>query len=195
MILYDSDFKLLGISKVTLELIGCPSLGAFFAKHNDINEFFIQKDKYLKLSENHFIADFIRYKMNFKDVLIRSEDGKEHEVVVCLDTLYMGDIIAPHYVVQLIKKDSVRGIDNRFAFHINELNAFSEENVRKSRLPNAFLTEYKRESDRYNMTKANKEKQISDNKIDEKWLEGVSSKLDIDVDELKGMLKNFINKW
>lgn len=198
MILYDSDFKLLGISKVTLELIGCPSLGVFFAKHNDIDEFFIQRDKYLKLSENHFIADFIRYKMNYKDALILSEDGKEQEVIVCLDTFYMKDVIAPYYVVKLIKKDSIHTANSRFAYYLNELNTLAEENSKKSKLPNAFLTEYKRESDKY-ITKTDREKLenaklVVNFDINEKWLDGVSKRLDIDTDELKEMLVNFINE-
>ena len=47
MVLYDTNFELLGISQATLELFGYSSFGAFCAVCSDISQIIIEKDGFL----------------------------------------------------------------------------------------------------------------------------------------------------
>jgi len=215
MILYDSNFKLLGASKATLELLGYPSFGTFTSKHSDISELFVQKDGFLKLTENHFITDILKEKYKFKDALIKTSYGTLVEVIVSVSEFYLGE---SGYEVDIVKKTMIQG-DKKTHFEFKIQNLMEEEN-KKSNLPNVFVSEYKREIRNNNLKmskviadldrlreeelqreiakrdaeiqKLNAEIKETEEKIDEKWLESVARRLEIEVEELKGFLRNLV---
>lgn len=191
MVLYDTNFELLGISQATLELFGYSSFGAFCAVCSDISQIIIEKDGFFR-SESNFIKDLISVKNKFVSALIRTANGGVIDVKITLSPVFANDGNMSFYEVDFIATSSLK-------YNLIETNLSANEE-KKSSLPNLFLSEYKRllkargVSENPSFDKQNKQSKTKSNLdfIDEKLLHEISERLDINVDELNGMVSNLI---
>lgn len=189
MVLYDTNFELLGISQATLELFGYSSFGAFCAVCSDISQIIIEKDGFFR-SETNFIKDLISTKNKFVSALIRTANGDIIDVKITLSPVFTNDGNMSFYEVDFIATSSLK-------YNLIETN-LSVNEEKKSSLPNLFLSEYKRllkaRGTLENLPFENKQSKSVANLgfIDEKLLYEISERLDINVNELNGMVLNLI---
>lgn len=189
MVLYDTNFELLGISQATLELFGYSSFGAFCAIYSDISQIIIEKDGFFR-SESNFIKDLISTKNKFVNALIRTSNGDIIDVKVTLSPVFTNNGNVSFYEVDFVSTSSLK-------YNLFEINLSPNED-KKSSLPNLFLSEYKRllkaRGTLENLPFENKQSKSVANLgfIDEKLLYEISERLDINVNELNGMVLNLI---
>ena len=107
MVLYDTNFELLGISQATLELFGYSSFGAFCAVCSDISQIIIEKDGFFR-SETNFIKDLISTKNKFVSALIRTANGVIIDVKITLSPVFTNDGNMSFYEVDFIATSSLK---------------------------------------------------------------------------------------
>lgn len=103
MILCDSSFNLLGISKNLLSLLEYESFDDFFLKNSNINEFLIDNN-YEQTTENDY---FIRNIINKNNVFLTIKTGKNRniEVEVFIDKFNFNNNQSIAYEINLVKID------------------------------------------------------------------------------------------
>ncbi|PSM51967.1 hypothetical protein CBLAS_0498 [Campylobacter blaseri] len=108
MILYDSNYKLVGISKKLLNSFGFFDFGSFQAQHDDITSFFIEADFDLG-SYNHFIDYMLKNKKKYIYVVFKTDKQKKLNLKFSMDYFYnINKTIC--YAIDVIEVDKIESL-------------------------------------------------------------------------------------
>ena len=83
MLIYDANFKLLGMSEHALNLLGYPSFNAFYSNHSDISELFVDKEDFYIYGKR---VSFQEYMLKSKKpLLVLLKNSKNLEIEIKFD--------------------------------------------------------------------------------------------------------------
>ncbi len=130
MILYDEFGRLLGADLESMKLFGCNNITEFKEKVEDISDFFINKDGYIRKFDHYGWIDYLNYSEEQIDkVLIKQKDNIAVEAKVVIKEIYNlieinGSNIT--YIIDFIQKHTV-DIDTKEEFQDNNNTKISDE--------------------------------------------------------------------
>ncbi|CZE47951.1 hypothetical protein [Campylobacter geochelonis] len=186
MILYDSNFKLLGISQSTLLLLGYSGFGSFLSRHSDISELFLSENGFFVQTDEHFIETIIK---NQKAIttLIKTADNKAVEAIIHVDIFFQADIYENQYLVTLEVKNHQNLTKNK---SVNSVAPYQKRESKLSTLPNIFEKEYKNSLEDIKNQKM--KNMASGSQLNKEWLAYSAKKLDLDVELFNDLLVNLL---
>lgn len=176
MLLYSSNFELLGMSKRILNLIGYPSFGSFIASNNDISDLFTESSKSYR-DDVHYIKTILG---NGKPLDVSLRDGKDNIIKLEIRAQELnGDDW--YYLVAIQPEDK------------KESPAFQKPQLVESKnksLNNVFLKSYISEIQKIEKDKFQRNTQKES--VDMEWFLYTLKELDIDQGSFIFALENFI---
>lgn len=88
MILYDQNYKILAISRNSLELLGYSDSDLFFQKHSDISDMFLYQI-YSYDEQKHFIDYIIKHpEYNLQSIKLKLDDGNIISIHIDIDIMF-----------------------------------------------------------------------------------------------------------
>ena len=109
MILYDQNFKFIGMSAETLTFLGYEDLDEFCSMHNDFADLFIKREGYIHKFENFSWIHYILYSgAANKKALIDKKNGGELSVEITIKEVFLNktyDGLEKIYSVKLINEN------------------------------------------------------------------------------------------
>lgn len=184
MLLYDENFKLIGITEDSLNLLGFSNFKAFTSDFSDINELFMNKSGFISPNKDDFKNFLKDSDINRKNAIL--EDKNSHFIEICLKKNNFFSTENLKYIVldlQNVKSD----IDSKKNVSLN-----------KNNTPNVFDLEYKKTIEMLNSCNSQNnatKSEICDNKnfdIDDNWFYDTLKKLEIGSDDFRFFLKEFL---
>lgn len=186
MLLYNANFKLLGMSEDALNLLGYPSFNAFYSNYSDISELFIDGDDFYIDGKKVSYVEYLT--KNKKSLLVSLKNSKNLEIEVKLelndffflsgDNAYVVFLNSPNVKNQIIKdsiwaknmvkRSNLLPVDNIF----KKTYDFELKNIKKMRLGDL----------------------KSSSKIDDEWLNNTADSLSLSLKDLIDNLKTLVNK-
>ncbi|OQX73434.1 MAG: hypothetical protein B6D59_05675 [Campylobacteraceae bacterium 4484_4] len=137
MILYDENYRFLGISNETLAFLGYEDLSEFLSMHSDFADLFQKRDGYVYKFENFSWIDFILYSgAGNKNGIIQLKNGEETEIKIHIKEVYLA-----HPIENANKLYSVKIISEQF----KQLASQTDPNIileeKNSPVLNTFMTD------------------------------------------------------
>ncbi|MSN95794.1 hypothetical protein F1B92_01045 [Campylobacter sp. FMV-PI01] len=184
MVIYNSNFKLIGMSNSILNLIGYPSFDSFCSKYNDIYDLFLNDQCFADCK--HY-TQYLLQSQKTTMINIKTFQNTIVKCIVFVDILHKNDSCDEFYMVcflpQNIKNEKI--LSNVLLLNQNykNNNKFIPNNL------NIFVKEYERE------ILANQERE-KENELNLKksWLDINLQRLELDESNFILLLEEFINK-
>ncbi|MDL0089061.1 hypothetical protein [Campylobacter gastrosuis] len=168
MIVYNDQFKLIGMGKKALEILGYESLDDFLSLHNDLDDIIqgTKKDEKVK-----FLQTILSSTNNLKKLFLKTKTGHVATAIAKAHPIYL-EGFKKMYELELIHENT--------SFSEDEAKNPNENSI-ELRLPLLLSTQKKEIAQTYKPTF-----------IDEKWLETTRNFLHLEKDEFVGYLKLYI---
>lgn len=186
MLIYDANFKLLGMSERALNLLGYPSFNAFYSNHSDISELFVDKDDFYIYGKR---VSFQEYMLKSKKpllALLKNSKNLEIEIKFEINNLFFSD--ENNGYVIFLNSPSVKSQNVQDDF-------IPKSSVKRSNLlsvDNIFKKTYDLELQNIKNIKLN---DLEENTlINDEWLKNTSDNLSLNLGKFINNLKNLINK-
>lgn len=173
MLLYSSNFELLGMSKSVLDLVGYPSFGSFCSSYSDISDLFINK----KGDETFYIESMLNSKKPL-NVELKDRDNKVIKAQMYVEKIenYYVVFLSPSYKKEFSKTLQTLTLDRKYS------NSFLISNIFRQ----SFSSEVKRlEEERFH-NNANKDS------VDMEWFLYTINKLGVKENSFLQMLDELV---
>lgn len=187
MILYNSSFKLVGISKELLTLFGFTSFGGFMAKHSDVSDFF-SNDNIKQEDGKNYLKELIDAKKYKADITINLP-RKSVESSLFINEFYMDDEVM--YEVDIV---AISSSDKEESAILENKRKQKDRTLSNNyKISNIFDHEYKKELAYIEKQRVTSEQTMDESGIiDSSWIEKTATNLGLSIDDFYSFLNTFI---
>ena len=187
LILYNSSFKLVGISKELLTLFGFTSFGGFMAKHSDVSDFF-SNDNIKQEDGKNYLKELIDAKKYKADITINLP-RKSVESSLFINEFYMDDEVM--YEVDII---AISSSDKEESAILENKRKQKDRTLSNNyKISNIFDHEYKKELAYIEKQRVTSEQTMDESGIiDSSWIEKTATNLGLSIDDFYSFLNTFI---
>lgn len=175
MLLYNSDFKLLGMSWSALNLVGYHSFGSFCASNSDISDLFLTQNE----QDSHYIESLLKSDKPL-NVDIKDKDGKAIKTDIYLEKINDSE----YYLVFLSASGEKESI-NKW-----KTNIFDKKYSSSFLVSNIFRQSFNAETERLEKEKFHNN--INKDSVDMEWFLFTLKELGIDESGFLNMLDELV---
>lgn len=186
MLIYDANFKLLGMSEHALKLLGYPSFNAFYSNHSDISELFVDKEGFYIYGQNVSFQEYMFKSQKPLLILLKNSKNLEIEIKFEINNLFFSD--ENNGYVIFLNSPSIKSQAEQDDF-------LPKNSVKRSNLlsvDNIFKKTYDLELKNIKKTKLNDLEESSS--INDEWLKKASDNLSLNLEKFTNNLKNLVNE-
>ncbi|MCI6988556.1 MAG: hypothetical protein MR902_03175 [Campylobacter sp.] len=192
MVLYNSNYKLVGMSKDILLMFGFISFGGFYANHDDISEFFIKEDGYFYPKGESFLPELLKQKSVRDTKVLLNTPNSQSEAYIFASEIFGINQNEKMYEVDIIKISNVNvAIKSKVTNRLNDTNEYKNEFDME--IPSIFKQEYKKELEYMQKQNSNNEQNIKDGKMSVEWFENTAKNLELSKNSFSKFLTVFVS--